>query len=155
MMALSIRQPWAWLILNAGKDVENRDWPTRYRGRFLIHASKGMTRDEYENGMYTLEEIDNRIQLPPFDALERGGIVGMVTLHDCVRASESPWFFGEFGFELRDVMPVRFVPWKGQLGFFDVPESVLSANAKPTGRPEAGPSGAEGSAAKPGEQDAN
>ena len=33
--------------------------------------------------------------------------------------------------------------------------NVLRSNAKPTGRPEAGPSGAEGSAAKPGEQDAN
>jgi hypothetical protein len=50
MKALSIRQPWAWLILHAGKDIENRDWPTRFRGRFLIHAAKGMTRDEYENG---------------------------------------------------------------------------------------------------------
>jgi hypothetical protein len=49
-IALSIRQPWAWLILHAGKDIENRDWPTKYRGPFLIHASKGMTRDEYETG---------------------------------------------------------------------------------------------------------
>jgi hypothetical protein len=46
MKALSIRQPWAWLILNAGKDIENRDWLTRFRGPFLIHASKGMTRAE-------------------------------------------------------------------------------------------------------------
>lgn len=30
--AISIRQPWAWLILNAGKDIENRDWPTNFRG---------------------------------------------------------------------------------------------------------------------------
>ena len=46
--ALSIRQPWAWMILNAGKDIENRSWQTDYRGRFLIHAAKGMTQDEYE-----------------------------------------------------------------------------------------------------------
>lgn len=31
MLALSIRQPWASLILKAGKDIENRDWPTRAR----------------------------------------------------------------------------------------------------------------------------
>ena len=120
MKALSIRQPWAWLILHAGKDVENRDWPTSFRGRFLIHASKGMTRDEYENGLLTLEEIDRRIQLPPFEALARGGIVGTAVLVDCVRESESPWFFGAYGFELRDVMPLPFRPYKGALGFFEV-----------------------------------
>lgn len=27
-VALSIRQPWAWAILHAGKDIENRDWHT-------------------------------------------------------------------------------------------------------------------------------
>lgn len=123
MKALSIRQPWAWLILNAGKDIENRDWPTSFRGRFLIHASKGMTRDEYENGLLTLEDIDSRIQLPPFEKLERGGIVGTAMLTACVRQSESPWFFGIYGFELRDVMPLPFRPYRGALGFFEASDA--------------------------------
>ena len=38
--ALSIRQPWCHHILHDGKDVENRDWPTKGRGWFLIHAGK-------------------------------------------------------------------------------------------------------------------
>lgn len=120
MIALSIRQPWAWLILHAGKDIENRDWGTARRGRFLIHASKGMTRDEYENGVWTLEDINAAMRLPPFAQLERGGIVGSVELVDCVRDSPSPWFFGEYGFVLRDPRPLPFMPYKGQLGFFDV-----------------------------------
>ena len=41
---LSIRQPWAWLILHGGKDVENRNWATKVRGRVLIHAGSTMTR---------------------------------------------------------------------------------------------------------------
>lgn len=41
MLALSIRQPWASLILKAGKDIENRCWQTKVRGRVLIHAAKG------------------------------------------------------------------------------------------------------------------
>ena len=129
MKALSIRQPWAWLILNAGKDIENRDWPTSFRGPFLIHASKGMTRDEYDNGIWTLTDIrpDHVHALPPFEKLERGGIVGMATIVGCVRKSESPWFFGEYGFELRDVMPLPFTPYKGALGFFDVPEHALTS----------------------------
>ncbi|MNQ62267.1 ASCH domain protein [compost metagenome] len=48
MKALSIRQPWAWLIIHGGKDVENRSWHTKHRGRFLVHAAKGMTKHEYQ-----------------------------------------------------------------------------------------------------------
>jgi hypothetical protein len=125
--ALSIRQPWAWLILNAGKDIENRDWPTSFRGRFLIHAGKGMTRDEYQNGMDTLNEIDDLLLMPPFESLARGGIVGAAVLVDCVRKSESPWFFGRYGFELRDAMPLPFRPYKGALGFFEVEECAMDA----------------------------
>jgi len=40
MIALSIQQPWAWAIIHGGKDVENRTWPTKFRGRFLVHASR-------------------------------------------------------------------------------------------------------------------
>ena len=120
LLALSIRQPWAWLILYAGKDIENRDWPTKHRGPFLIHASKGMTRDEYENGLNTLDEIRPSLALPPFEDLPRGGIVGSVILADCVNDSDSPWFFGDFGFVLRDATPLPFRPYKGALGFFRV-----------------------------------
>jgi hypothetical protein len=40
MKVISIRQPWASLIVIGAKDVENRTWPTRYRGPVLIHASQ-------------------------------------------------------------------------------------------------------------------
>lgn len=120
MRALSIRQPWAWLILNAGKDIENRNWSTAFRGRFLIHASKGMTRYEYENAPIHI------VDLPDFDELQRGGIVGSVELVDCVSDSDSEWFFGEYGFLLRDPKPLPFIPYKGKLGFFDVPDEMVS-----------------------------
>lgn len=133
MLAISIRQPWAWLILNAGKDIENRDWSTRVRGRVLVHASKGMTRDEYLDALDTVHEISRRrpfppgLTLPAFDELERGGIVGSVEIAGCVTQSQSPWFFGYYGFELRDARPLPFIPYKGALGFFDVPEAALAA----------------------------
>lgn len=126
MIALSIRQPWAWHILHSGKDIENRDWPTRFRGRVLIHASKGMTRAEYEVGQDPLwASGGTKIELPPFEQLERGGVVGSVEIVDCVAVSTSPWFFGRFGFVLRDPKPLPFIPWKGQLGFFDIPDSAM------------------------------
>ena len=131
MIALSIRQPWAWHILYSGKDVEKRNWPTRVRGRVLIHASKGMTRDEYEDGQDPLWSRGGpTIELPDVGELQRGGIVGSVEIVDCVSASESPWFFGLFGFVLRDPKPLPFVPWRGRLGFFDVPKSALTSNAQ-------------------------
>lgn len=120
MKALSIRQPWAWLILNAGKDIENRDWPTRFRGRFLIHASKGMTRDEYDYAFDPLWRMGATLQLPSFGELERGGIVGEADLVDCVTESESLWFRGKFGFVLATVKQLPFRPYKGMLGFFEV-----------------------------------
>jgi hypothetical protein len=39
-VCLSIRQPWAWLVAHGWKNIENRTWPTGFRGRFLIHAAK-------------------------------------------------------------------------------------------------------------------
>lgn len=122
--ALSIRQPWAWLILNAGKDIENRDWPTAFRGRVLIHASKSCTRAEYSSALDFL--ADRSIELlgiagiPAIDQFDRGGIVGSVEIVDCTDHSASPWFVGAHGFVLRNPKPMPFVPWKGRLGFFNV-----------------------------------
>lgn len=126
MLALSIRQPWAWHILHSGKDIENRDWHTRVRGRILIHASKGMTRDEYEDGQDPLWAVGGpTIELPGIHELDRGGLVGTVEIVDCVTASDSPWFYGRFGFVLRDPKPIPFIVCRGQLGFFEVDEAVL------------------------------
>jgi hypothetical protein len=118
--ALSIRQPWAWLILHAGKDIENRDWPTKFRGRIYVHASKGMTIDEYEEAadFAVSLKLGLGIKMPGPKAIERGGIVGAVDIVDCVSASDSPWFFGRYGFVLAKPRRLTFLPCKGQLGFF-------------------------------------
>lgn len=126
MLALSIRQPWAWLILHGGKDIENRDWPTRVRGRVLVHAAKGMTRDEFDSAAIFSYGRTGSARLVPPHELQRGGIVGSVDIVDCVTDSKSRWFMGRFGFVLRDPQPLPFVPWRGQLGFFDVPDDALS-----------------------------
>lgn len=118
MKTLSIRQPWAWLIVNGYKPIENRDWATRYRGPFLVHASKGMTREEYEDARDLAEQ--QGIAIPAPHELQRGGIVGMATVTGCATESPSPWFFGKFGFELAEARPLPFMPINGRLGFFDV-----------------------------------
>src|SRR3569623_241637 len=125
MKALSIRQPWAWLIVHGGKDIENRNWPTKFRGDILIHAAKGMPTEEYAAAKdYAFSAIGGcDLQIfPSFDALERGGIFGVANIIDCVSSSRSPWFMGDYGFVLRDARPVPFILMRGQLGFFEVPE---------------------------------
>ena len=125
MKALSIRQPWAWAILHAGKDIENRDWSDsnpalRFRGPFLIHASSGMTKHEYEEFSW----IDLPVKVPAFNDLQRGGIVGRARVADVVREYRSRWFNGPIGLVLADVQPLPFIPFKGALGFFDVPDNI-------------------------------
>lgn len=121
---LSIRQPWAWAIIHAGKDVENRSWPTRFRGPFLIHASAGMTRAEYQDCRETFETVGavwgypDGLVMPAFAALQRGGIVGSAEIIACVDDSRSPWFFGKYGFVIANARPLPFAPMKGKLGFF-------------------------------------
>jgi hypothetical protein len=136
MKALSIRQPWAWAILHAGKDVENRDWQRsnpglRFRGDFLIHASGGMTKDEYGDFLDTAHHISAHhpfrlgLALPTFSELPRGGIVGRARVVDVRREHDSPWFVGPVGLVVADARPLPFVPFKGSLGFFDVPDELV------------------------------
>lgn len=120
-LALSVRQPWAFSILHGGKDIENRSWPTRFRGPVLIHAGLRMTKDDFEAWQLFVDAYDLRgpwLEGRTIADLKRGGIVGQVEIVDCVREHSSPWFVGEWGFVLRNPQPLDFRPCKGQLGFF-------------------------------------
>lgn len=137
MKALSIRQPWAWLILHAGKDIENRDWSNRYpayfqaclmardQERFLVHAAKGMTRREYADALRFAQEISlsrpfpSGLTMPNFADLPRGGIVGSAILQRVVSHHTSPWFIGPIGLLLGDVQEEPFSPCPGRRGFFE------------------------------------
>lgn len=114
MKALSIQQPWAYLIVNGFKDIENRVWPTTFRGEFLVHAGKA-----YDNDAHIVLR-ERGIILPRKELIERGGIVGYAHIVDCVEAHPSRWFFGPYGFVLAEAKPLPFRPFRGQLGFFEV-----------------------------------
>ena len=131
-LALSIRQPWAWAIIHAGKDIENRDWPTRFRGPVCIHAAKGMTAAEFNSFMRTIHDVSLSRPFPagemvPHSAsLSRGGIIGVAEIVDCVGASASPGCFGRYGFVLRNAKPVGFIPAKGAHGLFRCAAPAIS-----------------------------
>lgn len=139
MLALTIRQPWAWAILVAGKDVENRTWPTSYRGPIAIHAARGMTHlewcqflDFYRHsvGWHTGVHIDGP-PLPEPAELVRGAIVGTAEVVDCVTEHPSPWFEGPRGFVLDNVVALpEPIPCKGALGLWDVPAMIAHQVAR-------------------------
>ena len=92
MKAISIKQPWAYLIASGIKDIENRTWKTKFRGRVLIHSSK----TEYETPMYLLNDRqydsimqEKRIEIN--NSLEYGCIIGSVEIVGCVINHSSIW----------------------------------------------------------------
>ena len=136
---LSILQPWAFLIVRpdlgtpeareearaAGhiKDIENRCWRTSFRGRILIHAGKKWGREQRDD-LARVREMFPGIDIP--DQYDLGGIIGAATISDCVDQSSSRWFFGPHGFVMKESKPCQFIPWKGALGLFAVPNSAIA-----------------------------
>jgi len=125
MKALSVLQPWAYLLANGWKDIENRSWRTAYRGRFAIHAGKRWGAEQRHDLDHLMRQFP-QIPLPPAGEFERGGIVGIASVTDCVTNSASPWFAGRYGFCVSDARPVPFLAVQGKLNFFDVPDSLFS-----------------------------
>lgn len=135
-LALSVRQPWAWAIVHAGKNIENRSWQAvnhglNVRGPICIHASKGMAKYEYEGAREMMAKIG--VECPPPHKLQRGGIIGHVKVVGVVREHTSPWFVGPRGLVLEDASPCMFIASVGQLGFFKwqgADESVVPSPAR-------------------------
>ncbi len=135
MKVLSVCQPWAWLLVNGYKDVENRVWATEHRGPLLIHAGRCQSASWKKNRFAdraALDAVFARLRdlgiAPPKipEHLESGGIVGRVNLLDCVRQPDnnllaSPWFVGPVGWLVSDATPLPFVPLRGRLHVFEYP----------------------------------
>ena len=137
MKAVSIHQPWAWAILFAGKDVENRTWATRHRGPLLIHAAR--SRKSYARQDARAWPKLYGVELPAWDELATGAIVGVVDVVDCVRVGpggdlgecgRSPWALeGYFGWVLANPQPfAKPIPRRGAQMLFEVPDVLLSAD---------------------------
>ena len=76
MKVLTIREPWASLIINGYKKYEFRSWKTNYRGKLLIHAGKGIDKDM----LYIADKYN--IKINP------GNILGEVKITDCIKVDE-------------------------------------------------------------------
>lgn len=121
---VSIRQPYAWLIVNGIKPVENRTWATKFRGRVLIHA--GLTYPKRDHRA-DLETYGARGYPADRDSMI-GCIVGEAVIVDCVKEHPSEFFFGPYGFVLDQAKTyAKSIPFTGKLGFFGVPRHLVEA----------------------------
>lgn len=124
MKCLSVQQPWAWAIIHGPKRIENRTWPTNYRGPLLIHVGKSRAR----LGDYGVGE-------PREQELAFGALLGTVQLVDCLRvdqvrhlnwASQERFIEGPYCWILEDPRPLKTpIPYRGQQQLFDVPDEFL------------------------------
>lgn len=117
MKALSIKQPFAELILQGRKKIELRKWNTKFRGEFFLHTSK--IPDE------------NAMKKFGFDKLPCGCVVGKIKLVDVkkynneeehkndknLHLASSVW--GDYGFVLENPERIKEIPCKGKLSFWD------------------------------------
>ena len=118
-----MHQPWADLIVWGVKDVENRTWPTPFRGRLLIHAGRRVDR----NAFARLEQSYG-VVLPANYEPRCGVLLGSVEITGCVRHHPGIWFRGPWGFQLRHPRELpRPVPCRGRLGIFTVDPNQLGA----------------------------
>lgn len=134
--ALSLKQPYAWLIANGYLLVDDRTWGTGYRGPMLIHASKGL----YEQYYYYIK-TSTHIPIPDKDKLDYGGVVGIAKLVLCSKPGDLPAgisrqqraHFGGvhqdyYGFLFEQATPLAFMPCAGKLGIFEIDmDKLLSA----------------------------
>lgn len=120
MKCLTVRQPWAWLLVNGHKDIENRSWKTKYRRPLMIHAAQQRAVDYAA----LIKELRRRHRIHIPADLPTGRIVGIVTIVDCVKKSRSRWFFGPVGFVCARARRLPFVPLKGRLGIFDIDPKI-------------------------------
>ncbi len=131
MKALSIKQPWVHAIFRLGKNIENRNWGTNFRGVVAVHASKSTPKIEYLYAVEDVHEIapiptqsikDSFVEFPPVF----GAIIGTVEIVGCVEFSTGQWFQGDFGFVLENPRLLKTpIPCKGALGFWEVPQNIL------------------------------
>lgn len=131
--ALTLGQPWAYLICAGLKDVENRKRPTSYRGRFLVHAARWCEDDDL------LDDLrDEGVDLP--ESFVQSAIIGYGMLL-AVQPSASIWAMeGRSHWRLDPTDAGLFddpVPHAGQLGFWrpteEVKESLLAQLTTPGG----------------------
>jgi hypothetical protein len=140
LYALSLKQPWAALVVQGLKTIEVRPWPTARRGRILIHAAR-VPDDRPEAWGHVPKALLTLAQL-------QGGIIGSVELTDCLRYHDLPTFLTDqaahrnepdwfkppllYGFKFAAPEILPFQKYPGWFRFFKV-NTQIGVPQKPPG----------------------
>lgn len=130
MKTLTIKQPFATLIVEGLKEYEFRTWKTNYRGEILIHAGKAVDKKAMKKYEYL------GLEYP------KGCIIGKATITDCIKIDDNArkilkeknsviysniidnkdW--NGYGFKLENVEKLENIEVCGKLSFweFDYPQ---------------------------------
>lgn len=137
MKTITIKQPWASLECLGIKDIENRTWATKFRGRVLIHAAKVENNrwfDLYKEK--TCSKVHKGIS-EKYLSREKyyetfGKIIGSIEIVDCVQNHKSEWALpNNYHWVLAN--PILFsesIPVKGKLSFWDYPGILAEPEEK-------------------------
>lgn len=124
---LTVHQPWAWAIVTGAKDVENRTWPSRFKGR--LHIQAGLKKPDDDEVEDVIRRVAKHLRIPVAAAREDyqrlaehgfGAIIGSVHMRGCAWNWDSEWYDEElYGFVLTEAQ--RFdtpIPCKGRRRIF-------------------------------------
>ena len=122
MKCLSVSQPFANLIISGKKIIELRSWNTNFRGEFLIHAPIKIRNDDCKRLKIKEKLVTGAIigkaelyQVKKYDSIKE------VKIDRKLHLSSKEFRNKTFGFLLKNPRSLRIpIPWKGQLGYFDV-----------------------------------
>lgn len=153
MMAISLWQPWAWLVACGAKSCETRSWPTKYRGPIAIHAAKRfiglemlkiLQSPDWVHWLRVAREhgvpVDESRRLLGFGGLARGKIVAVAHLDDVVQINPltkplsyqevafGDYTTGRFRWDLRDVHALKEpIPCRGRQGLWRLDSAETAA----------------------------
>lgn len=121
LKCITIKQPWAWLIAEGFKTIENRTWKTKYRGTLGIHVGKSMT--DLNSELFRLLIEREHIALPSIDALkqQQGFIISTVNLAQIDIDSTDFWAIpGHFHWKLENAQKIKPIKAVGKLGLWNI-----------------------------------
>jgi hypothetical protein len=131
MKAITIKQPWASLICEGIKDIENRSWKTKFRGRILVHAAQSEYNFKNQMTSEYQREFIKGIKKPYI----KGSIIGSVEIIDCIKSKDNPnkaWG-NMYCYHWVLANPIEFpqpIPVKGKLSFWDYPNILAETEEK-------------------------
>ena len=127
MKVISIKEPFATLIMNKMKLIETRSWKTNYRGELYIHASGKSLAKEFLNNQYVFELIKDL-------DMNYGNIICKVNLVDCIYMDEKflkkikknkqeynlgKYELGRYAWVFEDIVPINPIEAKGKLNIWN------------------------------------